>query len=367
MIAAALRTGAGAANDARKLCSTLAIVGAFDGTHIGGSLWRAATDLGIDSVKFDVSDARQGNRILRAVLWRFGDRRPPRMHRFVKSIAVGCQQVQPEILIATGAAPLTVSTLRTLQAIGVVCVNYSTDDPWNPVLRASWHLRALPEYDVIFTTRRSNISSFTGIGCSQVHYLPFGYDDWLFCRQARSLDEPAPDVLFVGGADRDRAAFMSEFLRMGPRVALVGGYWERFPEMRPYALGQRPPAALCALTAAAKVNLCLVRRANRDGHVMRSFEIAALGGCMLAEDTAEHREIFGPDGDTVVYFRTVREAAERARSLLADPAERARLSAAVRARISNASHTYRDRLVSILQAASRSGPSDHEPHLSSAW
>jgi spore maturation protein CgeB len=158
-------------------------------------------------------------------------------------------------------------------------------------------------------------------------------------------------VLFVGGADLDRASFMSEFLRTGPRVALVGGYWERFPAMRPYALGQRTPEVLRWLTAAAKVNLCLVRQANRDGHVMRSFEIAAVGGCMLAEDTAEHRELFGPDGESVVYFRTACEAAERARSLLADRAERARLSEAVRARVSGGAHTYRDRLSSMLRLA----------------
>jgi spore maturation protein CgeB len=86
---------------------------------------------------------------------------------------------------------------------------------------------------------------------------------------------------------------------------------------------------------------------------MRSFEIAAVGGCMLAEDTAEHREIFGPDGEAVVYFRTPREAAARAGSLLANPAERARLSGAVRARVSCGAHTYRDRLVSIIEAVAR--------------
>jgi hypothetical protein len=343
---------AGLAVAARKLCSRLAIIGSFDGTHVGGSLWRASKYLGIDTAKFDVDDA-SGNRIVRAALWRFGDRRSPRMHQFCRSVVSGCKQLRPEVLIATGAAPLTSSALRTLRAMGIVCVNYSTDDPWNPRLRASWHLRLLPEYDVILTTRRANITNFTGIGCGDVHYLPFGYDEWLTCR-AIVLDGPAPDVLFVGGADRDRIAFMTEFLRIGPRVTIVGAYWGRFRSARPYALGQRPPEALCALTAAAKVNLCLVRRANRDGHVMRSFEIAALGGCMLAEKTAEHQDIFGADGEAVVYFRTAREAAERARLLLADPAERVRLSQAVRARILTGGHSYRDRLVSILEVVARS-------------
>jgi spore maturation protein CgeB len=353
MTTAALHTDAGLALAARKLCSRLAIVGFFDGTHVGGSLYRAATHLGVDTAKFNVSDAERGSRILRGALWRFGDRRPPRMRQFSKSVVVGCKEFEPDILIATGSAPLTGAALRTLRARGIVCVNYSTDDPWNPVLRASWHLRVLPEYDVIFTTRRANIGSFADIGCGEVHYLPFGYDEWLFCRRARALDGLAPDVLFVGGADRDRVAFMTDFLRTGPRVALVGGYWERFPGTRHYALGHQTPEALCALTTAAKVNLCLVRRANRDGHVMRTFEIAAVGGCMLAEDTAEHRELFGPDGRAVVYFRTAREAAERARSLLTDPVERARLSEAVRARISGGAHTYGDRLSSMLRLALR--------------
>jgi spore maturation protein CgeB len=361
MTAAPLFTPASSASEAPKLCSRLAIVGFFDGTHVGGSLWRAATHLGIDTAKFGVTDAESGNHIVRAVLWRFGDRRPPRMHRFSKSVVAGCRQSEPEILIATGAAPLTGATLRALREMGIVCVNYSTDDPWNPVLRASWHLRNLPEYDAIFTTRRANIGMFVQAGCRKVHYLPFGYDEWLRCRRAPALDVPAPDVLFVGGADRDRVTFMSEFLRTGPRVALVGSYWERFPSTRSYALGQQPLQALCALTSAAKVNLCLVRRANRDGHVMRSFEIAAIGGCMLAEDTVEHREIFGPDGEAVVYFRTAREAAERARSLLADPAERARLSAVVRARISRGAHTYGHRLVSILEVATRIRGAHSEP------
>jgi spore maturation protein CgeB len=84
---------------------------------------------------------------------------------------------------------------------------------------------------------------------------------------------------------------------------------------------------------------------------MRSFEIGAVGGCMLAEDTAEHREIFGDDGEAVVYFRSAREAADRARSLLGDSAERARLSIAIKARISGGGHTYRDRLLSMLRSA----------------
>src|SRR5262249_38376102 len=92
-------------------------------------------------------------------------------------------------------------------------------------------------------------------------------------------------------------------------------------------------------------------RANRDGHVMRSFEIAAAGGCMLAQDTDEHREIFGPEGEAVVYFRDAKEAVQRARVLLCDSSERKRLATGLHRRIVGGAHTYTHRLATMLRIA----------------
>jgi spore maturation protein CgeB len=249
-------------------------------------------------------------------------------------------------------APLTESALRALRRLDVVSVNYSTDDPWNPAVRSNWHLRALPYYDLVFSPRRANLDDFRRLGCAKVHYLPFGYDENLFASPANSGDTSGYDILFVGGADADRATFLTEFMRYGPPVAVAGGYWERYPAFRAYALGTKSPEVIRALTGAAKVNLCLVRHANRDGHVMRSFEIAAAGGCMLAQDTDEHREIFGPEGEAVVYFRDAREAALRARAMLCDLPERKRLAAALHRRIAGGTHTYAHRLATMLGIAS---------------
>lgn len=280
--------------------------------------------------------------------------RPLWLEVFSKHVRRACGRECPDIVISTGAAPLAKSALRAIRNLGTVCINYSTDDPWNATQLARWYLRALPEYDIVFTPRRSNIGDFRRIGCKKVQYLPFGYEESLFFPQQMRIETPAHDVLFVGGADRDRIQFMTEFLQAGgPAVTLVGGYWDRCAAMRQYALGWRPAETVRALTGAAKVSICLVRRANRDGHVMRSFEIAALGGCMLAEDTGEHREIFGRDGESVLYFRTPREAAVKARALIDDPTERTRLSASVRARILTGRHTYGDRLTSILEAVAK--------------
>jgi spore maturation protein CgeB len=74
---------------------------------------------------------------------------------------------------------------------------------------------------------------------------------------------------------------------------------------------------------------------------------------MLAEDTDEHREIFGPEGEAVVYFRNAREAAERTRALLCNSSERERLAAGLHRRIVGGAHNYVDRLATMLEIAKR--------------
>jgi spore maturation protein CgeB len=88
---------------------------------------------------------------------------------------------------------------------------------------------------------------------------------------------------------------------------------------------------------------------------MRSLEIPAVGACMLVEDTEEHRDLFGDDGQTVRYFDSSSAMVDIARRLLGDPPERARLAEAVHRRITSGGHTYRDRLVTMLAPLQRTG------------
>ena len=83
---------------------------------------------------------------------------------------------------------------------------------------------------------------------------------------------------------------------------------------------------------------------------MRSFEAAAIGGCILAEDTADHRELFGPDDYAVRYFRTVPELVRQTKLLLADADARRRLSSQLAERFSRGKHNYADRLTSMLRS-----------------
>src|SRR5262249_30202698 len=138
-------------------------------------------------------------------------------------------------------------------------------------------------------------------------------------------------------------------IESGLKMALFGGYWDKHPVTRAQWRGNTDQRAIRSASAATYVCLCLVRRANRDGHVMRSFEAAAIGGCILAEDTADHRDMFGPDDSTVRYFKSTSEMVRQAHLLVADSEARCRLSAQLRTRFAGSKNTYADRLMKILQ------------------
>jgi hypothetical protein len=326
----------------------IAIAGAFAGPHIGGSLKRAALARGWKVVALDSAGVQSANRVLAALAYRFFDKRPWGIAGYSRAVVATCARERPDVLIVTGTAPVPARALKRIQNLGVVTLNYSTDDPWSHFSQSRWHIRALQAYDVVCTTRRANVDDFAAIGCRHVHYLPFGYDEFLVGGAERPKAVHKNEVLFVGGADRDRAVFISEFLRYFPAVSLVGAYWDHYPAVARHWRGSLPPEEVRLLTEAAGVNVCLIRRANRDGHVMRSYEVAAMGGCMAVEDTPEHRAIFGEDGDCVRYFSTPKELADVVRTLLADATLRARLSGAVKQRILSGRNAYGDRLVQMI-------------------
>ena len=331
----------------------LLIVGNRGGTNVGERFETAAADLGLEARLLPSSRAMVAPAWLRHVNWHLRGRRPTRLATFGREVVEACRAWRPAAVLATGLAPLDAGALARIGALGVRRLNYLTDDPWNPVHRARWFLQALPGYDVVFSPRRANLADLTAAGVAEVRYLPFAYDP------ALHFPDPGPspagagpvDVLFVGGGDADRAPLMAALAEAGLRVALYGQYWERFAGTRALTRGQAPPAVIRRATSLARVAIGLPRRANRDGHTMRSLEIPASGGCLLAEDTGEHRELFGPDGQAAAYFGSGSDLVSQASRLVADEAERERLALAGHRLVTGGRHTYRDRLAAIVAAA----------------
>jgi spore maturation protein CgeB len=330
---------------------SLLIVGNDGGTNIGASLLRAARSLALPVELVDARAAYDAPRALARFNWWMRGRRPTRLRAFSGGLIARWRTGRDAAVIATGLAPIEARALDEARRQGIPTSVYLTDDPWNPAFKSQWFLEALPLYDRVFTPRRSNMSDLVRHGCSSVEYLPFGFDPELFFPDPPPPAERssyASDVFFAGGADSERQPFLSALLSAGFDVALYGDYWERFAPTRQVTRGHGTPKQLRHAIAAAKVCLGLVRRANRDGHAMRSIEVPAAGGCFLVERTSEHEELFGPAGDAVVYFDNLDHMVAETRRLLDDAPRRARLAARAHAIVEHGHFTYRDRLLSLL-------------------
>ena len=337
------------------MTTRLLIIGNPRETHIGGHFLRGAKSAGIESSLVDLVEAFEGPWLLRTIFWRLCGRRPVRLERFSSAIVERCRAERPDLVLTTGIAPLNRSALQQLREMRITTANFLTDDPWNRWHHAPWFMRALPHYDHVFTPRRANMAELQALGGPKVHYLPFGYAPEIHHPPEPLSEEEREkwktDVLFIGGADEDRAAVMRPLRDAGLRLSLWGGYWDRIPDLRQFAHGHAGPDEFRKLVANAGVNICLVRRANRDGHSMRTFELAAIGGCLAVEDTTEHREIFGAADECVRYFDSPPRLIDACRQLLADPAARTRLAEASRERIGvGQAHAYSDRILTIIQA-----------------
>ena len=298
----------------------------------------------------DVAKAFAGPKLLRSLHWRLNDRRPVQIDRFSESVVERCGQSRPEILIATGIALLTNSALRKIATLGVVRTNFQTDDPWNPAHRSRWYLNALPEYDYVFTPRTATFSQLRMATAAKLNYLPFGYDPGLFYPETDAsvlaqVDEC--DVLFGGGADHDRLASVKRLIDSGLKLALYGGYWDKHAFAKPFYRGMACAEVLRAAHAKAKVAVGMVRRANRDGNSMRTYELAAMGTSCVMEDTDDHRTLFGPEGEAVLYFSSPQSLVDKCKLLCTNEALRSLLAVRVREK-AKIGHSYEDRLKSML-------------------
>ena len=326
----------------------LLIIGYGQPGQMGNYLASAAERLGLDYQIMDMGEAEAKTRIAQIVYWRFRDRRPAKLARFAAQVLAACVEMKPDVVLTTGIrVPLERSHIDRIRKLGIKVVNYSTDDPWNPIMGSKWFRLALPSYDVVFSPRRSNFDEFRRCGVRAIHYMPFAYDPLIHKRWPEGMPSAAPsDVLFVGGCDDERLPLISALGQAGLKLALFGRYWNHHSATRQYWRGVADQDIIRAASATAEICLCLIRRANRDSHVMRSFEAAAIGGCILAEDTADHRELFGP---AAYYFRTMPEMVQQARILKADVDLRRRLSLALSERMAGRKDTYADRLAAMLR------------------
>jgi spore maturation protein CgeB len=233
---------------------------------------------------------------------------------------------------------------------GCPVVHYNPDDPFGSS-RRGWRvfLQALPAYDLHFVPRAINVKEYEAAGAKRVVRYFFSYDANIH----RPVDVTPEDrarlggpVGFIGDFERERAEAIDFVAAAGIPVRVWGPGWEQFHPKSPLVRAEGRKLvnadyarALCAFD----VNLGFLRKANRDLHTQRTFEIPATGSFMLAERTDEHQLLF-TEGKEAEFFSSEAELLQKVQYYLAHPAERRAVASGGRERCLNSGYSNHDRL-----------------------
>lgn len=266
-----------------------------------------------------------------------------------------CRGFRPEVILIVKGSYIRANTLAEIKRItGAKLVNFATDDPFNPANSTPDLLECIPQYDLYVCTKKAIMPDVLRVGAKQVCFVPFGYHPNVhFPELPASTEERARfscDVAFIGAADNDRLDTVRALSKV-PNLTLnlYGGFWEKLPEARKYARGLVLGRDYRLAIAGAKIVIGLVRRANRDGHAMRTFEIPACRGFMLAERTEEHMQFFR-EHEHVGFFGSPSELVNKVRYYLDSPDNRERIAQASYEAVTAGRNTYTDRLQQIMSA-----------------
>jgi spore maturation protein CgeB len=331
------------------------LVGNLAPYHVGAFLRRALRDRGLphDAVDIGPFMPPYGRPFLIRAAARLSGWRRWRRACLNRAVRLRARTFRPDVVLVTGGLFMTRRALdRIRRETGAVLVNWALDDPFNPRHRTRAALAAIPAWDAIATPRRSVIPDLERAGCRRSAHVRCAYEPSLHFPEApaAAAGRFEADVVFVGGADADRFSLLRAVAAAGHRLHLYGGFWERDKQLRPHHRGFALGADYRMAIGGAKVALGLVRRANRDGHVMRSYEIPACGGFMLADRTDEHREMLEEDREAV-FFASDAELLDKLSFWLPRESERRRIAEAGRRRVVEGGHTYARRLDELLALA----------------
>jgi len=262
----------------------------------------------------------------------------------------------PDVLWIDKGLTISPETLRHVRALAPRCalVGYSPDDMLNPGNQSRRFLASLPLYDVYFTTKSYGVAELAKLGARSVHFIGNAYDPAthrpvdLSAEQRQALGGV---VGFVGQWEAARSATICGLASAGVPVRVWGDDWRKChcpaPGLRledQPLWGDAYARALCAFD----INLCFLRKANRDLQTTRSMEIPACGGFMLAERTDEHRALF-EEGREAEYFSSDAELVEKARYYIAHPDERRAIARAGRQRCLDSGYSNQARALQMMQ------------------
>jgi len=215
---------------------------------------------------------------------------------------------KPTVILVFKGMELDFQTLYKIKELNIFLVNYNPDHPFFFSGLGSGNdniIRNNEIYDLHLTYGKAikiEIEKKLGIPCE---VLPFGYEleNDIFT-QIKNINE-VQRVCFIGHPDRSRASKIKYLVKNNIPITVFGNNWSRYlndnQNLQIYnqSLYGR---AYWEVLRKYRVQLNLFRGHNENTHNMRSFEVPAVGGIMLAPSKNDHSSFFIKNHSFFEYF-----------------------------------------------------------------
>jgi len=294
--------------------------------------------------------------LLVRILWRFFRKALVSMisRQFVK---MACS-FKPDLILVVGGNLISSAALQTIRhKTGATLFHYYCEDFFNPLNTTSTLRESASLYDHFFTTKTFNIPEMAEIGIKQASFIPSSYiPNCHFPLEISQADRQqyGSDLAFVGTWEVERASILVQLKEFDLRI--WGADWHKAGKELGLREAIQNRAVYCGEMSrvfnASKINLSFLRKANRDRHTTRTFEIPACGGFQLSERTDEVLGFF-EEGREIECFDSLDELKDKARYYLTHEVQRQRIASAGLARVQRSGYSYTDRLQTILEHYSR--------------
>ncbi len=260
---------------------------------------------------------------------------------------------KPDIVWVFKGMELYPEALHWVKDQRIKLVNYNPDNPFLFSGRGSGNsniTKSIGLYDLHFTYNKEIENEINEkFNNSKVCYLPFGFDlteeTFLHCRQLPEINE----CCFLGNPDKSRVSFIKTIAQAGIKVNVFGHGWKRFISHDNVVIGDAVYGIrLWEVLRQYRVQLNLMRPHNLNSHNMRTFEIPAVGGVMIAPRTAEH-ELFFENTKQAFLYRDAVECISLIKEILNFSTRQVQqVRKAAREKSVSAGYSYRERAQQAL-------------------
>jgi spore maturation protein CgeB len=269
-----------------------------------------------------------------------------------------------DILWLERAVEIGASTLRNAKKLNpaIQIIWYAEDDMINPRHRTRHVEASMPLYDLWVTTKSFNAlpDEVPRFGVRNILFVNNSYDETLHKPILVSeLDQEdfGADVSFVGTYEKERAQSLILLAQQGVSVRVWGNGWSGLKSKFLNLLIEDRPVyddEYIKVICASKINLCFLRKENRDLQTCRSIEIPACGGFMLHERNDEMLNILAENKEAA-YFSNDQELVDQCKKWMAIEQVRKAIAAHGHARVTSESFSHAKRLQEILNATLKIG------------